>query len=89
MLNEECPENGYVCRYGGDEFLAFFPHATPARANSYQERVKARLKEAHISISMGIKLTHGSIDATLDEYLSMADQSMYEQKQAHKRARRE
>lgn len=89
VLNEECPENGYVCRYGGDEFLAFFPHATPARANSYQERVKARLKEAHISISMGIKLTHGSIDATLDEYLSMADQSMYEQKQAHKRARRE
>ena len=89
VLNEECPEKGYVCRYGGDEFLAFFPHATPARANSYQERVKARLKEAHISISMGIKLTHGSIDATLDEYLSMADQSMYEQKQAHKRARRE
>ena len=40
------------------------------------------------SISMGIKLTHGSIDATLDEYLSMADQSMYEQKQAHKRAQR-
>lgn len=23
VLEEECPEQGYVCRYGGDEFIGF------------------------------------------------------------------
>ena len=29
---EECPEQGYVCRYGGDEFIGFFPYATSEKA---------------------------------------------------------
>lgn len=87
VLKEECPAKGYACRYGGDEFLVFFPHATPAAASSYMERVKTRLEAEHISISMGVRLTHAGLDTTLDEYLSMADQSMYEQKQARKKSR--
>ncbi|MCM1106902.1 MAG: GGDEF domain-containing protein [Blautia sp.] len=86
-LREECPEKGYVCRYGGDEFFAFFPYATPEMTDAYAGRVMERLGAENISVSMGIRLTDITLDATLDEYLSMADQNMYEQKQAHKRRR--
>lgn len=34
VLEEECPQQGYVCRYGGDEFIGFFPYATSKRHNS-------------------------------------------------------
>ncbi|MCM1283275.1 MAG: substrate-binding domain-containing protein [Muribaculaceae bacterium] len=86
-LREECPEKGYVCRYGGDEFFAFFPYATQEMTDAYVGRVMERLGAEDISVSMGIRLTDATLDATLDEYLSMADQNMYEQKQAHKRRR--
>lgn len=89
VMQEECPKDGYVCRYGGDEFIIFFPHATPANTNAYMEKVKKRLSETNISISMGIKLTHSGTGETLDSYLSLADQNMYRQKQAHKAAQNE
>lgn len=88
ILQEECPKDGYVCRYGGDEFIIFFPHATPANTNAYINRVQKRMTEARISISMGIKLTHSGMEETLDSYLSLADQDMYRQKQARKEALR-
>ena len=84
VLQEECPENGYACRYGGDEFVIFFPHATRAKADAYVQRVQKTLAEDHISVSMGVQLTHTGVGELLDNYLSLADQSMYEQKQKRK-----
>lgn len=84
VLQEECPENGYACRYGGDEFVIFFPNATPAKADAYVQRVQKTLAEDRISVSMGVQLTHTGVGELLDNYLSLADQSMYEQKQKRK-----
>ena len=85
VLQEECPRDGYACRYGGDEFVTFFPHATPANAKAYVQRVQEKLDREHISISMGVQLTHAGVGETLDAYLSKADQSMYRQKEEHKK----
>lgn len=84
VLEEECPEGGYACRYGGDEFIAFFPHATKENADAYMERVQTRLQKEKISISMGVTLTVDGAAESLDGFLSLADQNMYRQKQARK-----
>ncbi|MCD7708757.1 MAG: GGDEF domain-containing protein [Clostridiales bacterium] len=88
-LDEECPDKGYVCRYGGDEFIGFFPYATPASANHYAETVESKLLKENIKISIGIQLSHGHSEQTVEEVLSLADQNMYEHKQAKKRKRAE
>lgn len=85
VLQEECPKDGYACRYGGDEFVIFFPHATPANVDAYVQRVQETLAMDRISISMGVQLTHTGVGELLDNYLSQADQNMYRQKQERKK----
>ena len=76
------------CRYGGDEFLAFFPYATEANTDAYVKRVQERLEKENIQISMGVKLTDLDQEGTLDSYLSLAEQNMYENKQHRKEEKR-
>ena len=88
VLEEECPEQGYVCRYGGDEFIGFFPYATSEKAQQYTDRVQSRLTKENIMISIGVELTFAGGEETIDEYLSLADQNMYCQKQMRKEGRK-
>lgn len=88
VLEEECPEQGYVCRYGGDEFIGFFPYATSKKAQQYTDRVQSRLTKENIMISIGVELTFAGGEETIDEYLSLADQNMYCQKQMRKESRK-
>ena len=88
VLEEECPEQGYVCRYGGDEFIGFFPYATSKKAQQYTDRVQSRLTKENIMISIGVELTFAGGEETIDEYLSLADQNMYRQKQMRKESRK-
>lgn len=87
VLDEECPENGCVCRYGGDEFVGFFPYATKEKADDYVARVQQRLTEENIMISIGVELTEAGSTDSMDSYLSIADQCMYREKQKRKEAR--
>lgn len=89
VLDEECPENGCVCRYGGDEFVGFFPYATKEKAEDYVMRVQKRLTRENIMISMGVELTEAGSCDSMDSYLSLADQQMYQEKQKRKKARQE
>ena len=84
VLKEQCPEGGYVCRYGGDEFITFFPHATPANTNEYVQKVQKLLGKERIEVSMGTKLTQPGDGESLDDYLALADERMYQQKQQRK-----
>ena len=88
VLEEECPQQGYVCRYGGDEFIGFFPYATSEKAQQYTDRVQSRLTKENIMISIGVELTFAGGEETIDEYLSLADQNMYRQKQMRKESRK-
>lgn len=86
-LDTLCPEGGYVCRYGGDEFLAFLPHGK-AQAESYRAQVIEALEKENVKVSIGIELTDPNRTEPLEYYVSRADAEMYRVKQARKDADR-
>lgn len=78
------PEHGYSYRFGGDEFVVFFPYATKENAEAYKEAVLAEVKLSGISVSVGVVVTDPATETGLDEYLAKADSLMYEMKKAEK-----
>lgn len=84
-LSSHCPEHGYVYRFGGDEFIVFFPCNDEKEILTFRDNVTASLMADGISISMGIAVTNPHSDKKIDEYLRLADQDMYRIKAAKKR----
>jgi diguanylate cyclase (GGDEF)-like protein len=80
ILKKKCPEDGYAYRFGGDEFAVFFPNTVQNRAKQFAVEVEQEIKKLQISVSQGIVFTKPESDKTLDEYLKMADQKMYQAK---------
>lgn len=60
----------------------------PKKAQQYTDRVQSRLTKENIMISIGVELTFAGGEETIDEYLSLADQNMYRQKQMRKESRK-
>ena len=87
ILLELQPENGYSYRFGGDEFVVFFPYATKEKAEEYKKNVLMEVERSGISVSVGIVVTNPEMDADLDDYLAQADNLMYEMKNAIKAKR--
>ncbi len=83
-LNTNCPDGGVVCRYGGDEFVIFYPVSSPEEAGAYRDRVMSALARQQISISMGTIITDPLSSKSFDEYISEADTLMYEEKKNKK-----
>ena len=75
---------GYVCRYGGDEFLVYLPGATDKVANSYRDAVYKALIADKISVSIGLTETDPDSPLTLSDYVAKADEDMYRVKALHK-----
>jgi PleD family two-component response regulator len=50
------------------------------RAKQFAVEVEQEIKKLQISVSQGIVFTKPESDKTLDEYLKMADQKMYQAK---------
>ena len=86
-LLEECPEDGYVYRFGGDEFVAFFPCSTPEDGENFRTRAVSRLAHDGICISMGLAVTQPSLDEELEFYLHEADKDMYKIKNSKKKCK--
>lgn len=80
-LKKHCPAGGYVCRYGGDEFLVMFSRADWQQIDEYCGRVREDLSKYKLSISMGAVLTDPRDNIDLHGYVAKADEKMYEQKQ--------
>lgn len=80
ILSENCPKDGYVYRFGGDEFIAFFPIAEDDDARSYKAQIESVLQEHNIKVSIGITITDPSSENDADYYLKMADMNMYKEK---------
>jgi len=78
------PEGGYAYRFGGDEFVVFFPYATKEKAEEYRKHVLDEITLAGISVSIGVVVTEPAKDISLDEYLAQTDILMYEMKKAEK-----
>lgn len=83
-LSKLCPPKGIVCRFGGDEFVVFFPITDGVSMEKFKDNVLQTLANDNISISMGIVKTNPSSAKSFDEYISEADQMMYEEKKRKK-----
>ena len=81
------PEKGYSYRFGGDEFVVFFPYATEKKAEEYKQAVLAEAERSGISVSVGVVVTNPEGDESLDDYLARADVLMYDMKKAEKAKR--
>lgn len=89
ILSEKCPEGGYVYRYGGDEFIVFFPAEEESAAELFKRDVEEMLKKDNISISIGVAVTNPEADMIFEDYLRMADKDMYRVKTVKKETRPE
>lgn len=86
ILVAECPEDGFVYRFGGDEFIVFFPCNEVSEAGNFRDQVTKRLAEEKISVSMGVAVTNPEEEKAFDEYLREADMDMYRIKNGKKNA---
>lgn len=84
ILRSRCPKEGYVFRFGGDEFIVFWPKATEESAAEMRQILMGDFKKAQIAVSMGIVVTDYKKEKRLDEYLSAADRKMYAEKNRNK-----
>lgn len=84
-LSENCPEGGYVFRFGGDEFILFYPRASEDGLKGLRTKLEAEFEKEAIAVSMGFVLTGLDEEKTLNDYLTIADKKMYVQKDMHKR----
>ena len=87
VLLEKCPKDGYVYRYGGDEFIAFFPTEEETAAETFRESVESVLKKDDISVSIGVTVTDPESDMIFEDYLRMADKDMYRVKSVKKKGK--
>ncbi|MEE1303576.1 MAG: GGDEF domain-containing protein [Agathobacter sp.] len=79
LLRNE-PAGGYSYRFGGDEFVVFFPDANEERVQQYKAVIEEELKKIDVMASAGIIITDPNEEKTLDDYLLMADKKMYQRK---------
>lgn len=84
IIDSNCPRGGYACRYGGDEFIMFFPDATGESAKLVKENINEAAEEINIQLSIGIVLSSDDYGSNINNYFEVADKLMYEEKMLHK-----
>lgn len=87
VLQRNCGENNYVCRYGGEEFAVIFPDvkvkdATKMMNTSLEEfrETKYEWTDKRITFSCGI-FQMSSYTMTAEEFFRVADKMLYNAKQ--------
>jgi len=97
VIQEGSEGLGFVGRYGGDEFLAIFDHATPELAERYLAGLNEKVVAYNLmhtdesdKISFAVGYCIGRADeAGIDEMVNEADRRMYERKRQMKESRNE
>lgn len=87
-------DHGYLCRFGGDEFVGAFANLDKARALALAEEVRDRVSRhafmrngvrAEPTVSIGVAGYPGDV-ARPDDLFAAADRAMYEAKRSGKNA---
>ncbi len=95
-LDEVCDPRDFVCRYGGDEFIAFGIGYDNSRAEDFGERFEraVKIRSDRNGASYDVKASYGfsicndfSKVEDFDGLVSKADKKMYQQKDMIKRRR--
>ena len=84
VLTDKKPKEGYVCRYGGDEFLIIFPVEGAEDMEKFRDEVTEELEKQNIRISMGMVMApDDTVGRNMDDFINAADARMYQIKKAH------
>ncbi|MCR5791872.1 MAG: GGDEF domain-containing protein [Lachnospiraceae bacterium] len=84
---------GFICRYGGDEFIAIFKDCEKNKAERFVAQLKKNVSIYNdrcknpwqkISFSYGYSVAKGNF-TTIDDIMKRADEEMYERKMAMKK----
>lgn len=85
VLKNELVPHGIVCRYGGEEFVVFFPGQSSAKVKAMMERIRKMVmalslkKRVKITVSIGIS-ERRSPAQSLFQVLKAADKALYQAK---------
>ena len=74
-IDKNLPDSGDTCRFGGDEFVAYFPVVDDDEAYAYAKKVEKALLEKDISVSIGVAFSENG--TSLSEIVNNADKEMY------------
>ena len=77
-IDQALPDNGDCCRFGGDEFVAYFPIHSDEEAYQYASIVEKTLLEKDIHVSIGVAFSEDG--ASLSDIVNSADKEMYKVK---------
>lgn len=87
ILRTSIPEQYFVGRYGGDEFLAILPGVSREQMEQYLERLRLTTahynstgKQLHIEFACGYSVSTDFKECNLKILFEKADRRMYEQK---------
>lgn len=88
ILTNEVVPDGIVCRYGGEEFVIFFPHQSTTKIKMMMELIRKKVKKTsmkagkkRIKISISVGISHrGNCNLTLHKVFRMADKALYRAK---------
>ena len=82
-----------IVRYGGDEFVVFFPESDDRQASTAMERLKSRINGCEFTMSDGTRIPMAistgvamcqEIFQNQEEIFEVADKNMYAEKSAKK-----
>ncbi len=94
-LHECCHKEDIIMRYGGDEFVILCPHSSKEDADNKKKRIESYLATSALNQRTDFEITTSigyiiveDYEYTLEEYIRMADEKMYENKNANKMRRK-
>jgi diguanylate cyclase (GGDEF)-like protein len=88
ILTNEVVPDGIVCRYGGEEFVIFFPHQSTTKIKMMMELIRKKVKKTsvkagkkRIKISISVGISHRQdCNLTLHKVFRIADKALYRAK---------
>ena len=92
LLKQTLPEDSYIFRIGGDEFLALLPGVRAQKAQKYVEQIMKNAKlyrtnDFALEISAGSYSTSVNSKQSMDKCIVKSDRRMYQNKQLHRALR--
>jgi diguanylate cyclase (GGDEF)-like protein len=91
IMNGVCRANDIVARWGGEEFIIFFPNVTVDTAKLFIETIREKIaqkqmeyKENYFSVTITFGLVQISPDLTMEKNISFADAALYQGKESGK-----
>ena len=84
ILEEFCPENACIIRWGGDEFFVLLPKKNAVEANNLIQKIKEKCSkvddiQVKLSIALG-SATRKSMDIEISSLMKKAEDKMYREK---------